>query len=469
MCARIFTKSTEVVEILVEGYFCALIWSRLSSIQSLFGLLLSSSLVLVLCAHSLYGIGNVLVLSFQSRGKAFSLSRLNLVYLGHILLFSREIFVVRALWAFLDACVLAFARVVCYGNVVDWTLLLRLGIEAWHNRVCSSTSIIQAIRNRHVRNPKDKFYAYYGVLRSLGADLPVSDYAKSKDHISYEFFTTLLRWRSSSLATLVDVGSTDPGFTPSWVPLLDAPDQRSQVNNKTVFLGTEDTLYTRLYYCGLPLYRINGSSLTVYGRCLGTVSYFIQLPTFYQQDTKLDCLHAILSWHWNRQHYGDHYKRNVRSVESFISYMFRLLYNLSHVFGLKDTETTNLLVWSIFNSQIEDLLPNTRDETSEMDPVHAPQILTEIESSLACYTFDRLGVMICGKRSLFITHEGHIGVGPLWMQSGDSVFRISGVPLPMVLRKQESNKTYRVIGPASASGTESGISWLRCLEKIVLI
>jgi hypothetical protein len=217
------------------------------------------------------------------------------------------------------------------------------------------------------------------------------------------------------------------------------------------------------------LYRINGSSLTVYGRCLGTVSYCIPLPTFYQQDTKLDCLHAILSWHWNRQYYGDHYKRNVRNVESFMSYIFRLLYNLLHVFGLKDTETTHLLLCSILNGQIEEFLPNTQDETSRMDPIHAQQILTELESSLACYTFDRLGVMICGKRSLFITQEGHIGVGPFWMQSGDSIFRITGVPLPMVLRKQESQKTYRVIGPASTSGIEPGISWLRCLEKIVLI
>jgi hypothetical protein len=170
-----------------------------------------------------------------------------------------------------------------------------------------------------------------------------------------------------------------------------------------------------------------------------------------------DCLHAILSWHWNMQFYGD---CSRTADQSRMQSMIRILR-----FKISD-------IWLAFLARI---LTDGRQTNYELGiqmvhPSNAATISKLVQQTYALPLLDICCNSICGKRLLFITEAGHIGTGPLWTKPGDTVHRISRLPLPMVLRKQHQGGVYRVVGAAMTSQElEKGFSWLRRLECITLV
>ena len=61
------------------------------------------------------------------------------------------------------------------------------------------------------------------------------------------------------------------------------------------------------------------------------------------------------------------------------------------------------------------------------------------------------------RRCLFTLSGGHLGTGPEEMREGDQVFRIAGIPTPMVLRSvEDQGDTYKVVGAALVHGVMHG-------------
>jgi hypothetical protein len=109
-------------------------------------------------------------------------------------------------------------------------------------------------------------------------------------------------------------------------------------------------------------------------------------------------------------------------------------------------------------------------DSDKMHPSNAGKIWKLLRDGGRESELQALCDLICGNRLLFITEDGEIGTGPVWTKPGDTLHRISGLPLPLILREQDGGEAFRVVGAAMTSHKqEEGFSWLRRLERITLV
>jgi hypothetical protein len=75
------------------------------------------------------------------------------------------------------------------------------------------------------------------------------------------------------------------------------------------------------------------------------------------------------------------------------------------------------------------------------------------------YLFDRAFRTISSGRCLFVTEEGHLGLGPESLEKGDEVWVLQGARVPFVLRENwdwREEGTYKVVGEAYVHGVMHG-------------
>ncbi|KAH7074048.1 heterokaryon incompatibility protein-domain-containing protein [Paraphoma chrysanthemicola] len=351
-------------------------------------------------------------------------------------------------------------RVMFYKSSITWRQIHREAIYHTDGHIIASDGILEALRTRQCRDPVDHAYALHGVLRKFGARFTKVSYATAEQDVYFELFRDLLTWRWVSLSLLLDAGSPDCSL-PSWVPQWDSEYRTTWVPEGYVYTGTSTTIFTQIRTLGLPVHELTGTSLTVWGTRIGFVAYCVHLPEVCQPNTMQDCIHAILSWHWNMQYFG---LRSKTTDAACIQSMHRIL-------QLRSLHSSyELLVRILTGGTDHQPTIMSKLDIDKLHPSNAGQVLTLLRDCDKESELQALCDPICGKRLLFITEDGEIGTGPLWTEPRDTVHRISGLPLPMILRKQDEEDAYRVVGAAMTSHKqEQGFSWLRRLERITLV
>jgi len=74
------------------------------------------------------------------------------------------------------------------------------------------------------------------------------------------------------------------------------------------------------------------------------------------------------------------------------------------------------------------------------------------------------------ERCVFVVDSGFVGSGPLSMKIGDEVFLLLGVPVPMVLYREERNRVLMVRGAALVHGLmHAEDSTAKKFEEITLV
>tara|TARA_R110002003_G_scaffold2027_2_gene23874 strand:+ start:12549 stop:12875 length:327 start_codon:yes stop_codon:yes gene_type:complete len=73
-------------------------------------------------------------------------------------------------------------------------------------------------------------------------------------------------------------------------------------------------------------------------------------------------------------------------------------------------------------------------------------------------------------RTLLITNDGGVGIGPALVEVGHEVCQIAGVPTPIILSKEPSG-AYKLIGPISLRYNKTKVQTLdeATLERIDLV
>ena len=73
------------------------------------------------------------------------------------------------------------------------------------------------------------------------------------------------------------------------------------------------------------------------------------------------------------------------------------------------------------------------------------------------------------RRCLFVLSGGKVGSGPLPMETGDKIYSIAGVPIPMALRRcsGRSSRTFIVIGAALVHGFMRGMPTITKLYRLL--
>jgi hypothetical protein len=357
-----------------------------------------------------------------------------------------------------DVVVVVYAKARFYRSTITWPDVYRIAVATYRNEVVALAGIVEAIRTRCCRDPKDRAFAMYSVLQKLQARMTRPEYTTPTAQVLREFYVDLLRWRWSSLAMLIDAGMPCSESNPSWVPQWGVPERNSWIAEEDIYRAFADRPGIQLYSYGLPVHSAHNQFLTVHVHLEDSVAECIRLPEAYNEKTKLDCLSAILTLHWKMRNFGR--RSNPRSTP-----------------GLKSMLAILCATWKasgrVFLEQL--LTGRTSGDTSStsknfntVHPEKAKEILDSLPEDVIALSLDRFGTKICGKRLLFITTKGSIGTGSLSIQPGDVVYRISGVILPMVLRTGETKGTFQLVGPALVSGLASDTSWLKSLGPITL-
>jgi hypothetical protein len=354
-------------------------------------------------------------------------------------------------------------------------LLMGTGIREFNG-------LMRALRERTVGNPKDKSYALYGVLQSLRIDLHPPDYNKPVSQVYRELFLDLLKWTPQSILLIVDAGHLDVEDShvsaPSWVSRWDRPSNTNWLPDHYVYFreyglskpaweiddprnDTFEALRSTLSLCNIS--RVSESKLFLDADLIDCVMHCVEFspPVAVDIDSTLTFLNLIdecqeRSVHGRIQQFFDDFYAALTMKES---------YDFNSRSNFPDKNSHGWCKWSeIMTSQPIELSDPTEQRSAITDmkskwvdpSIHnAERVVKDLKKDAHAHIFHlQVCESLLDKRSLFVTKYGRIGTGQLSIRPGDSIYTISGVPTPVVLRdvrRKGEPDVFSFVGPAIVS------------------
>ncbi|KAK4445237.1 heterokaryon incompatibility protein-domain-containing protein, partial [Podospora aff. communis PSN243] len=325
-----------------------------------------------------------------------------------------------------------------------WANMYALGwYEPW-----GKVGMMRAIRERQTTDPKDRSFAFFGILQLLGVSMEPPDYGRSTQEIYTDLCTALLRWSPCTINLLTDIKPLGAEGAPSWVP--NWADIKQSNARRTEFSHHFEQQY--LLATHDPLVRVRGNSLTVRGVRKGAVVL---------------CRTFEYTYSWKQYPEGvpafarDSFHRNLAAFAQFASLMQKSAADHELFVGIPEA-MAQLIAYDA-------VLPRSRrgdslhgedyrmwcDRISSVQSAVLQRAISEAESTVSpdsglletiltglseteSSQFLRLTNLFAAhlrieEQSLFSTDDGRTGTGPEVLSPGDEVFLIDGVCVPMVL------------------------------------
>lgn len=319
-------------------------------------------------------------------------------------------------------------------------------------------AVIDAVRSRKSNDPKDKAYAVYGVLQSLGATLSMADYTQSSGKVFQTFFTDLLRWRPEFLSLIVDAQMPPMDGTPSWVPDWSVAAERSWFNLQ------EAQTADKKAKSAAPKAVINDDELAVRGIWLATITFCTKNPTLSIMDSSgelkdesKDFILELVAWITEI--------RRMASVEHLQDASIpQVVFNV-----LEGSKTASNSILALNFDQWYQVVSRYYVTVAEAVEQKCESLFEEIWANERAREYHQYCMLrIIGKRNLFITSAGHVGTGPLATMVGDKTALISGVAVPLILRKEDQAQRSVLIGPSYIFGIMNDGIQDKC-EDIIIV
>lgn len=348
-----------------------------------------------------------------------------------------------------------------------------------------------ALRERDCTDPRDRSFAMFGILQSLGASFSTPKMQQTVGQTHRLFLENMLRWQPHSLAMIVDAGRPLDD-APSWVPnwMLPCPSK---------WLTWRYTIGSSLSATKVPMRSdilVDGNKLTLGSHSEGQVC-FVTTHT----PTVESCLATILCM---LRSIRDNVKQQV-PYDVPESFLFAIFHGLTPPRGptTKEVKTFDdmgnetgsenrpLPRWKgpydfeqrklDFNAfcRLYQLLQTclqslTSEDSNQATTEHIDisRAMERIRSSKGCckYFVDVVNMLSAEKRCLFVTKTGRVGSGPVNMKVGDEVFLLAGVPVPMVLYNHTGTASFMIRGAALIHGLMHGESFAsKQLRQITLV
>jgi hypothetical protein len=387
------------------------------------------------------------------------------------------------LWFFIALWIFPFTYASFY------PLIIGSGPQTRESGLHNFRGILRALRTRVSTDPKDRSYSLYGILEHQGATLTTPEGSKTTREVYTDLLLDLLHWNNRSMLLLLDCCSMAEAESPTWVPNWLAATESCWLPESYIYGHS----YDECAPASLCLYNTNGyrSNLTIYGinprdACVSWISQPLQ------GGWDLDNVNGLRTESFNKdfqsiKQWVNQIRQNAR-VPSMTTPFFQGAFEsiegklIEHHFENTGEQTTKALddfaTWFSILAEQESLeyeqgsspLMLTGDRSSEITPPPA-YILGSTEplktSTVAVEYHKKICQQITGKRLLCLfktTHGTYMGTGPLSMKEGDMLVLISGLPVPLVLRKcnptiQPDGATFKVIGPAFVPGMMRGEVW----------
>lgn len=330
------------------------------------------------------------------------------------------------------------------------------------------SAVVETLSYRQAREPKDRSYALYGVLRGFGVDLAPLDYSKPQARIYNELCLDMLKFRSSAISLLLYVNTVKHGqialdtpteSSPTWVPDWSRLETKQFVSLQPssipeIYCTTEKSL------AAVARYSHDRRAVFVSGQwkasitfCMGSVQIITDKSP--RVLTRNDAMHisikAFSGWvdALKKSVFAEHLLARRRSSirpggcaprSTPVPPAIRFL-----ALTIQRTAPTELdqellaikRVYSVFAQETQDEESGPREVTLKA----AQHILNLLHSEDLLDAF--VGIINGQARNnsrWFITSNGYLGCGTGSVMPGDRLALVAGVAAPMVLRPLNSDK-----------------------------
>ncbi|KAJ5798420.1 heterokaryon incompatibility protein-domain-containing protein [Penicillium pulvis] len=305
----------------------------------------------------------------------------------------------------------------------------------YSRRAFSFLNLRRQIRSSKCSDPRDRLYGVLNHLRDSGDLGIIPDYNKTASDIYTDATQRHIR-HTGRLAILcqceLDDHSVRSEPLPSWVPDLAAPMDSLSVHE----VGPE-------LFELLPAFSsMNDCHLGAYGFRIGRVEHVIRIDDY--------CLHNVSDSTTARE-----LRRALMELDSHIQAGNNTVYNSRE----KRLEAYCRSLW--LNNFAERWMPAVPHESPYNDSLALVRALLDPENSTAklpshpntsrCLVHVRAA---CTARTLYITADGHVGMGPAYVRPDDEVCHLFGSWKPMVLRPVAGQ--YRQVGECYLEGGMHG-------------
>jgi hypothetical protein len=332
---------------------------------------------------------------------------------------------------------------------LQWETLRRrytLAIHLTKARVNGSTlsSLLWNTWDRASTDPRDKVFVVLGLTGEAidGGTSMAPDYRKSVEQVYRETARDIITKEGRIDILLAASGVDSKDNLPSWVP-----DWRSEATAKRPTLLVNRHLLMKLAYSGsMDMAVLEGHGYRAAGNSEAFALFSDDLRVLTVSSSKLDSIAEVCDVDIATM-------RNEDFVDQAIDFILR------SKFVSRRTRRKELAN--------RECTPNSQE---------ASILLTTLTGGKARYD-ERAPTMrnIMRQRRLFVTKNGHVGIGPVNAQPHDIVFIISGCNFPITLRPRDDK--FAVVGEAYIHGYMNGEAvarpwykrWMRVWNKISLV
>ncbi|KAJ5999390.1 heterokaryon incompatibility protein-domain-containing protein [Penicillium sp. IBT 35674x] len=305
----------------------------------------------------------------------------------------------------------------------------------YSRRAFSFLNLRRQIRSSECSDPRDRLYGVLNHLRDSGDLGIVPDYNKTATDIYTDATQRHIR-HTGRLAILCQCELEDNTVgsepLPSWVPDLAAPMDSLSVHE----VGPE-------LFELLPAFSsMNDRHLGAYGFRIGHVEHVVRIDD--------SCLHNV-----SGATTAQELRRALMELDSHIEAGNNAVYNSRE----RRLEAYCRSLW--LNNFAERWMPVVPHEApysdslalvrALLDPGNSTAKLPSHHNTSRCLAHVRAA---CTARTLYITADGHVGMGPAFVRPGDEVCHLFGSWKPMVLRPVAGQ--YRQVGECYLEGRMHG-------------
>jgi hypothetical protein len=312
------------------------------------------------------------------------------------------------------------------------------------------TSLLLAARPQSSTDPKDKIFAFQGILGLLDIQLPAPDYTKSVDRVYCEAAAAAIAYDKSLMILSSLTGESRVGPLPSWVP--DWSDSNflteiAQWNEKYAFLSSE------------PKYSISDDHrcLEIEGIVIDTISYASQpaYPAFNtlrhapNQEKKYAArreeIAVLKTWFAAFEDWDE------GNIAAFFSGLVQETWDQERESGVVHSEVLAGF-WikaikriGLASSALAGLPKQILEVLRESERRLGAQ-KRSIESAIV--PFHNSMRKLLDRKRMFRSNVGKLGMGCRALKAGDKIAIFAGCNLPMIIRKVGNTSDWRFICPA---------------------
>jgi hypothetical protein len=348
-----------------------------------------------------------------------------------------------------------------------------------YSRLPMGFAVIPILRERKARDSRDLCYGLYGVLEVEGlTHLTLPDYHKDPRAVFREFLLDLLQWENAALVLLLDCCSFEE---PSWSPDWRVATRQSWLDER-YFYGISPVSATPR---SLPYFESTDDrrSLFVYGIEANDAEVIWTSDLAAEVDWGEECLSILLDWIriGLRRRLGTietvPTREQVRVFEALEASLFTDG-NIITSPAEYNVQKARAHLSSGFKTWFTLVEPYVTSESATEGTSDGQEPTTCYEKIMASERAREYHVKICkqisGKRRLFLFSSSKgvdFGTGSQAVEVGDIIYLVSGLPVPIILRRSGISREYSrngrtgeaegltVVGPAFVPGLMKGEAW----------